>query len=174
MPATNISVNYADVSATDLVNQRLRKTSFPLVYGRSGKTRYDWPRATGPIATASQTSHGPISRVVVKHQVDRFVRYAGVSYRRTGGGEGRSTLCPVAAASGTVAAARLPPLPRLARFYTRPHPRRKTGRRRSPALARSLAKVYRKTTGRIASPGPVNKRTRSRRSKVRVEEEIRS
>jgi len=39
---------------------------------------------------------------------------------------------------------------------------------------RSFAKVYRKTTGRIASPDPVNEQTRSRRSKVRVEEEIRS
>lgn len=65
---------------------------------------------------------------------------------------------------------------RLARFYTRPHPRRKTGRRRSPALARSLVRegVSKDHGANCSSPGPVNEQTRSRRSKVRVEEEIRS
>jgi len=162
------------LSRRTLANQRLRKKSFPLIYNVLEK-RVTISRELPADAIASQTPHGPISRAVVKHEVDSYIVYAGVSYGERKRRWWPWRFCAPSGCSCFWIGGNRPPASssRLARFYTRPHLRRKTGRRRSPAFARSLAKVYRKTTGRIASPGPVNERTRSRRSKVRVEEEIR-
>lgn len=62
----------------DLANQS-RETSFSLIYDALEK-RATTGRELQAGAIASQTPRGLISRTVVKHEVDRFVAYAGVSY----------------------------------------------------------------------------------------------